>query len=115
MFHRKDATCSLKFDVFKIILSSSVVPLNLCGRKCKLDVYMSVYVLYVRTPQSPDSAVYCLYMGWTVDKVQLMDNSDISVGDKTYSRVNMHKTESEWKNCVCSLRNKQRKKTIREK
>ena len=113
MFHRKDATCSLKFDVFKIILSSSVVPLNLCGRKCKLDVYMSVYVLYVRTPQSPDSAAYCLYCTWA-GQSQII-NSDISVGDKTYSRVNMHKTESEWKNCVCSLRNNQRKKTIREK
>ena len=63
----------------------------------------------VQTPQH----IVCTVHG--LDKVKLMDNSDISVGDKTYSRVNMHKTESEWKNCVCSLRNNQRKKTIREK
>ena len=94
MFHRKDATCSLKFDVFKIILSSSVVPLNLCGRKCKLDVYMSVYVLYVR-PDTTESRLRSILSVHGLDKVKLMDNSDISVGDKTYSRVNMHKTESE--------------------
>ena len=63
MFHRKDATCNLKFDVFKIILSSSVVPLNLCGRKCKLDVYMSVQYMHCTSGHQTPQYIVCTWAG----------------------------------------------------